>query len=227
VHKDLQSCALKTPSENPRLAAHSLDRGTEFGPQLRQAAAAQVAPLDPLEVGPEAFAWIQRWGIGREALQVEARGGSIDQQLSDDMAAVNGGAIPEHAHPTGHLAPPGLADGHHSHRIDGAVLAVGIPFRLRGDGPDGREMSAGPPVLQDRGVPPGRRGADDPGQRIEARFVYAQEALPFRWRPLWLAGRVSWRQRAIATSSRWRARRAGFCRLHCRAVHKRPTGTGW
>jgi hypothetical protein len=98
-------------------------------------------------------------------------------------------------------------------------MAIQLP--RRGDGADGRAMITGPPCLQDRGVPPGRIGADDTGQRIEARFVSEKDRLPRRWRPFWSAGQGSWRQRAIAPSSRWRARRAGCCRLHWIALHKR------
>jgi hypothetical protein len=42
-------------------------------------------------------------------------------------------------------------------------------------------------------------------------------------RPLLIAGHVSSRQRAIAASPRWRARRAGFCGLQRSTRHKRPT----
>ncbi len=138
---------------------------------MRQTEAAHVAQLDPLEVGPEAFSWIQLRGIGREALQVEARGGSVEQELSDDMAAMNGRSVPENDHPAGDLAQQVLQKGHYIHRIEGAVLAIKIQLPLGGDGADGREMIAGPPLLQDRCVPPGRIGADDTGQGIEARFV--------------------------------------------------------
>jgi hypothetical protein len=105
VHRDLKSRTLKTPSDDSRLATHSLDRGTEFGPHMRQAEAAHVAGLDPLEVGPEVFAWIQLRGLGREALQVEARGCPMGQKRSADVAAVHGGTIPEHDYPAGDFAP--------------------------------------------------------------------------------------------------------------------------
>jgi hypothetical protein len=42
-----------------------------------------------------------------------------------------------------------------------------------------------------------------------------------------MAGHVSARQRAIAASSRWRARRTGFCGLQWITWHKRPPGRGW
>jgi hypothetical protein len=75
-------------------------------------------------------------------------------------------------------------------------------------------------------VPPGRIGVDDTGPGSAAGCVGETDARPWRWRPLWSAGQVSWRQRAIAPSSRCRARRAGFGRLHWSVWHQRPTGTG-
>ena len=171
MHRDLKSCPLKTPLDDTRFATHSLDRGTEFGPQMRQTAAAHIAQFDPLEVGPEAFPRIQLRGIGREALQVEARGCSIDQELSDDIAAVNGRPVPENDHPAGHLAQQVLEKGDNVAGIQRMVLAMKIQLPLGGDGADGGEMIAGPPFLQDWRVPPRRIGADDTGQGIEARFV--------------------------------------------------------
>jgi hypothetical protein len=194
---------------------------------MRQTEAAHVAQLDPLEVGPEAFPRIQLRGIGREALQVETGGCSIAQELSDDMAAMHGRPVPENDHPAGRLAQQVLQKGDHFPSIEGVILAMEIQLPLGRDGADGGEMIAGPPFLQDRRVPPGRIGADDTGQGIEARFVDEPEVRPLRLRPFWIAGHVSSRQRAIATSSRWHARRAGFCRLHWIAWHQRPTWTGW
>jgi hypothetical protein len=193
---------------------------------MRQTEAAHVAPLDPLGVGPEAFPRIQLRGIGREALQVETGGCPLRRNsLLTWLRCM--GAPSQSNHPAWHFAPQVLEKGHHIPRIEGVSLAMAIPLPLGRDGADGGEMSAGPPFPQDRRVPPGRIGADDTGQAIEARCVDEQEVLPLRLRPFWIAGHVSSRQRAIATSWRWHARWAGFCRLHGIALHKRPTWTGW
>jgi integrase/recombinase XerD len=91
---------------------------------------------------------------------------------------------------------------------------------------DGRQMVAGAPLPQNGGLAHGCIRAAHTGQGIEPRFVSEKDAVPLGLRPLWSAGQVSWRQRAIAPSSRCRARRAGLCRLHWSAWHQRPTGTG-
>jgi hypothetical protein len=73
----------------------------------------------------------------------------------------------------------------------------------------------------------GRRGANHTGQRVEPGFVYEEDVLLLGLRPFLMAGQVPWRQRAMATSSRWRAHRAGFCGLQRVALHQRPTWRGW
>src|SRR6185503_14731513 len=90
-----------------------------------------------------------------------------------------------------------------------------------------REMIAGPALPQDRRLAPGRLGARDAGQGIEPGFVYTEDRQLPCLSPLLMAGHVSARPRAIASSSRWRARRMGFCGLRQRALRRRPTWAGW
>src|SRR3712207_70016 len=120
-----------------------------------------------------------------------------------------------------------LQKGHDIGRVERSFLAVKIQLPLWRDGADGREMLAGPPLLEHRRVAHRRVGADHTGQGVESRLIDEEEALLVSFRPLLRAGHVSWRQRAMAASSRWRARRAGFCRLQRIALSKRPTWLGW
>ena len=90
------------------------------------------------------------------------------------------------------------------------ILTEEVEFALRESGADGREMLTGPPLLQHRGVTYGGIRPDHAGQGVKARFVYKEEALALGLGPFVMAGHVSVRQRAIAVSSRWRARRMGF-----------------
>jgi hypothetical protein len=188
--------------------------------------AADIPELNPLQMGPQALAGVQFWGIGRQTLDVEPWRRAVTQERFDDLTAVNRRPIPDNDHTAWHLSQQMFQKGHHIHRIEGAVLAMEIQLPLWGDRADGREMLAGPPLLQDRGLSNRCIGADDAGQRIEPGFIDEKDALPLGLRPLLIAGHVSWRQRAMATSSRWRARRAGFCGLQRIALSKRPTWTG-
>jgi hypothetical protein len=88
-------------------------------------------------------------------------------------------------------------------------------------------MVTGPPLSQDRRLAHRRIRAHDTGEGIKPGLVYKEDALLLGLRPLLIAGHVASRQRAIAASSRWRARRAGFCGLQRITWHKRLTWRGW
>jgi hypothetical protein len=188
---------------------------------------AHIPPLDAFELWPEAFVRIALRGIRRQTLPVEAWRGPVREKLLNGVAAVHGRTIPAEHHPARHLAPQGLQKGHHIFRIQGVVLAVAIELALRRDRTKGGEVSTGPPFPQDRCVPHGGIGAHDTRQGIKARLLDAEDTLLRFLRPLLMVGQISSRQRAIAASSRCRARRAGFWRLQRRALHKRPIGVRW
>ena len=83
-----------------------------------------------------------------------------------------------------------------------------IQLALRRDGADGREVIARPPLPENGRVAYRGIRADDTGQGIEARFIDEEDGLPLDLGPLLSAGQVSSRQRVMAASSRWLARRA-------------------
>jgi hypothetical protein len=109
----------------------------------------------------------------------------------------------------------------------GRGLALKIPRARRRDGADGRAVLASPPLPAHGRVAYRGRGAHDTGQGREASCVEEEEGLPLGVGPLLRAGQVSCRQRVMAASSRWRARRAGCCGLQRLAWPKRPTWRGW
>ena len=99
------------------------------------------------------------------------------------------GPIPDDDHPAGYLPPQVLQKGDDILRMDRMVLAGAIPRAFGRDGADGREMVTPPPLPHDGRVPTGAYGAHDPGQRIAAGLVYAEDACaavpgpPFEGRP--------------------------------------------
>ena len=185
--------------------------------------AADIAQLDSFEVLPAPLARVELRSIGREALQLQTLGGAIGEEVPDDLTAMDWGAIPDEHHPAWHLAQQVLEKPNDVVRVDRAVLAMEVELALGRNGTDGREMVAGAPLPQDGRVAPRGIGPDDAGERIKAGFVYEEETLPLGLRPPLRAGQVSSRQRAMAASSRWRARRAGCCGLQRMPLHKRPT----
>jgi hypothetical protein len=175
---------------------------TKLLPKMRNIEAAEIAELDACELGPEVLPRVELRGVGGEALQVDALGGPICQEVFDPITPVDWGAIPDQDYATWHLTQQMLQKRDHVFGVDRVVLTVKIEFALRRYRADGREVIPGPPLLQDGGMPNGRIGADDTGQGIEPGFVYKEEAAALGLRPLLRAGQVAWRQRVMAASSR-------------------------
>src|SRR5918992_1737319 len=205
MHKDLKFRAFKTAFDHARFSTDPLHRVPQFLAQMREAEAADIAQLDTFELRPQPLTGIQVRRIGREALGMEPLLGPIREELCNHVAAMNRRPIPDDHQVARDLPQQMLQKGQDIGRVDRRVLAVKIPLTLRGDGADGREMLAGPPLPQDGGLAYRRIGADHTGQRIEPRFVDEKDALALGPRPLLMAGHVSWRPRAMAASSRWRA----------------------
>jgi hypothetical protein len=88
-------------------------------------------------------------------------------------------------------------------------------------------MVAGVPLPQDGGLAGWGIRTPDTGEGIKPGLIDAEERLVLGFRPLLRAGQMSSRPRVIAASSRWRARRAGFCGLQRIALPRRPTWVGW
>jgi hypothetical protein len=188
--------------------------------------AAHIPEFDALQVGPEALAGMQCWGVGGKTLHLESWRRAIGQELVDEMAAVDRRAIPDDHQRARHLAEHMLQERDDVGGIDDLVLAVKIELALRRDGTDGQEVITRPPLPQHGGLAYRGIGTDDTRQGVEPRFIDAEDGLPLGLGPFLRAGQVSSRQRVMAISSRWRARRAGFCGLQRSALSKRPTWTG-
>jgi len=211
-----------------QLASDPFHGGTECIPEGTTVEAAQMAPLDPLPLLPDAFVRIQRWGIRREARQMQPWGRSTRQEVLDEVTAMHGGAIPHHDdHTARHFAPQVCQEGPHSCRVDGAVLSAEGPLARRRDRTAGGAVIARPPCPPPRGLADRRLGSDDAGQGRTARFIDTEERGLLGLRPFVMAGQGSSRHRAMAVASRCRARRAGFWGLHRRALHTRLIWPGW
>jgi hypothetical protein len=191
--------------------------------QMWDVETAQIAPLHPCELVPEALARVQLWGIGWQALQMEALRCTVREELPDGVAAVDWRAIPEDDQAAGYLTPQVLQEGDDIRRVERAVLTMEIQLSLRRDSTDGREMITGTPLPQDGRLAHRGIGPDDTRQGVEPRFIYKEDGLALGFCPFVMARQVSSRQCAMAASSRCRARRAGCCGLQRITASRRPT----
>jgi hypothetical protein len=65
MHKDLKFCTTEEAVEETWFATHPFHGVAQFVPQMWDIKAADIASFDPLELLPEALAWIQVRGVGR------------------------------------------------------------------------------------------------------------------------------------------------------------------
>lgn len=132
--------------DNPWFSTDAFDGILELSPEMTQIETAQVTQLNPFKPLPHTLVRVQFRGISGQALQMESWGRSVGQELFDDTAAVNRGAIPDDTYAAGHLSQEVLEEGDHVCRIDGVVLAVEVECSPRGYRPDGRTMITRPPL---------------------------------------------------------------------------------
>src|SRR5690606_2217186 len=130
-------------------------------PQMGNVEAADSAQLDPFELWPEPLARVALRRISRSVLQMQALGGAVGEEVSDDLTAMDRCAIPDAHHPAWHLAPQMLEKPDDVVRVERAILAVEVELPLGRDGTDRREMIPGPPCPHHGGLAYWGIGAHD------------------------------------------------------------------
>src|SRR5215212_2946141 len=214
-------------AEDLALVAEPLDGQAQFEPQLVQIGAAEVAQFDVLEIVPDALVRIQVRGVAGQLLQLEARRGSLRQEVLDGPGAMDRRPIPDHEQLARNLAEEMLQ------KLDD----LGAPKRaladleqeppLVGQAADDREMIAGTGHPEDRRLPPRGVGAHQARQQIEAGLVYPDNRTPLALGFAKRAGQRSVHHWVMAVSLRWVARRIGFCTLQPISRRSRLICAGW
>lgn len=90
--------------DNPWFSTDAFDGILELSPEMTQIETAKVTQLNSFKPLPHTLVRVQFRGIGGQALQMESLGRSVGQELFDDTAAVNRGAIPDDKYAAGHLS---------------------------------------------------------------------------------------------------------------------------
>ena len=213
-------------ADDGELVANTSDRQSQFVAEFGERVTADIAQLTPLEVLPQPFVRIQLRRVGGQGLQMQALGGSLGEEVLDDLGAVDGRAVPDDEQLAGDMAQQVLEEPHYVRTPQGLFFHLHQDLSRRGDRTDGGEVIPSQGHPQHGGLAPGRIGAHGGGQEVEARLVYPHERPVFVLRFFSRAGSCSVVQAAIVASFRWVARRTGCWTVQGRVRSKRLTCAG-
>ena len=179
-----------------------------------------------LRLPPHALVRVEFRRVRGQVLEVQS--GHASAELSNERALVNTQVVPDQHHRAAQVAQQVLQELDGLHVADVAVMPLVVQpdasaRRAHRDARDHRDAVVSLPVVQERRLPARCPAARDRRREHEARFVYEDEVGPQVQSPLFTRGQRVLVQRAIASSSRSRARRSGFCGLQPLRASRRPT----
>jgi hypothetical protein len=188
--------------------------------------ATQVFHLGILQMAPNALGRVQLWGIGGKLLQVDAFGSTICQEVLDGLASMSGQAIPQDQQLARDVTQEMFEKAHNIGTSEGVVLDHHIQLSFRCDRSDGRQVIAAQVRAQDWGLTSGCIGAHQRWQERKTALIDPHQGAAFLYCLFLSVGHASSTHCWIASSSRWAARLAGFCKLNPSALKIRPTCPG-
>jgi len=208
------------------LLAQPFDCPAEVLPQRSQIGTAYVPQVYPLQIPPEPFCRIQLRRIARQLLQLQALRPSVSQELFDRFSTVDRRSIPDHQQLALNLRQQMFQEDHDVHATICPLLTLGEHLSTHRDAADRRDVLVAQRDTQNRRLANRSVGAHHAGQEREARLIYPDNGSPVGCRPFFSAGQRCAYQAAIFASSRWVARRIGFCGLQRSAFRRRLTCAG-
>src|SRR5829696_5184493 len=132
-------------------------------------------------------------------------------------------AVPYDEQLAGDLAHQVLEEAHHVFSLKRPLLKGHVELAFEGDRAHRRKVIAGEVLLEDGRLSYRSVSANHHRQQIEARLVAEHYGSALLQRPLLREGHFFSFQLSMASSSRWKALRLGFCKLCLRALSKRLT----
>src|SRR5574341_188726 len=200
--------------------------------QVRSEGTAIVGPAVgelALRQCPDPFVRVQLRGVGGEPLEVQA--GELGAQGADEGALVDLAAVPQHDDVAPEVAQELPEKATDLSRMDVLVVeleveAEALPPRADRQARDDRDAVVALPVAQEWGPADRGPGPAHAGDEQEPGLVYEDEVGAQPRGVFFPRGHSSRFHRAMAVSSRWRARRSGFCGVQPRAWRRRPTWSG-
>ena len=179
-----------------------------------------------LEIGPEDFDRVELGRIGRQQGDVPV---PAMQVLGDDLGSVAGQSVSDEDKGTAQMTSERSKEWNQPRGGDiliGAqrkVQARATPAWRQGQGgDDGHLVASAAALVQDRGLAAGRPTAPHERGEQQAALVDQHQARIQAPRLFLIRGQSAFTHRWIATSSRSRARRSGFCGLQPSLRSTRP-----
>lgn len=179
-----------------------------------------------LRLPPHTFVGVEFRRVRRQVHEMQS--GHAETELLDERALVNAQVVPDQHHRATQVTQQVLQELDGLHVVDVPVMPLVVEAdpsapRAHRDPGDHRDAIMTLPVAKERRLPTRRPASCNRWSEHEARFVYEREVGPQVQSPLFTRGQRVLVQRAMASSSRSRARRSGFCGLQSLRASRRPT----
>lgn len=210
---DWERSVLYTGAQPARGPPETRERGDEGAEQRQHIVGAPVRQLG-FGAGPHAFIGIEVRCVAREIRQAEAR--MLLEEGPHDRPAVNVAVVPDDDDRSSEMSQEITQERTGVRRAE--ILAVQLevepappPCGTERQPGDHRDAVVFLPMAQDGSLAARRPGAPHGWNQEEARFVDEDEVGAQPRGVFFTRGHSRAVHSAIAASSRWRARRSGFC----------------
>ena len=213
------------------LAQQPPNRRPELPAQLFQVSANHVPQFHPFQVAPHPLVRVQLRGVAGQLLQPDAPGRALTQPLlhrpaAHRPAAMDGCPVPNHQQLARYLFQQLFQKPDYVRPFVGVVLGCQVKLSGHADSADGAQALTAQLVPDYRGPAHRRPGAMQGGKQVKPRFVGPQDGPAFGYGLFLSSAKRRSRQSLMASSFRWEARSAGFCRLKPHSLRIRPTWEG-
>ena len=195
--------------------------------QMRQISTNHVLQFDTFQIAPDPFVRVQLWCVSGESLQMNTGRRPASKEILDLSPAMNGSSVPNDQQLAWNMPQKVLQEADDVDALKGAVLHQHVELSLWRDPADGRKVVSCQTRADDRRLPHWSVGSHDRWQQVETRFVHPKQCEIFLYGLFFTSGQRSCRHRSMASSSRWLARRTGFCTLQPQSRRIRLTWAGW
>lgn len=137
--------------------------------------AAHIFQVTIFDGVPDPLVGVEFWRIPGQSFQAQPRLGSLGQIVCDRLAAVDGGAVPDHQQFAGEDGMQRVEKADDGGAVKGRALHLKIQRAGARHGTDAGEVVVRQVMRQDRGVAARRPGFHHAGHQVHAGFIDAHD----------------------------------------------------